>query len=130
MTLSSPQIGWWGERIAAAYLQRYGLKLLDHQYSKKWGEIDLIMSHSDRVHFIEVKTTAIATGEEPKTLFGSNPFRPEEQVQPHKLDRIRRTAESWLHEFSITSDQQIDVVSVYLQPATHNAWVEVFWGVG
>lgn len=129
MSDSSKVVGWWGERVAAAYLQRQGFLLLDHHYVKKWGEIDLVMSHANKVHFIEVKSTTDGAAAELAASVTA-PFRPEQHVQPHKLDRIRRTAESWLDEFGVALDRQIDVVSVYLSSETKQAWVEVFWGVG
>jgi len=39
---STQILGNWGEDQASRYLQKQGLKIVDHQYRQKWGEIDLI----------------------------------------------------------------------------------------
>jgi len=43
------------EQIAAAYLQRKGLALIETRYRCRWGEIDLILRDRDTVVFAEVK---------------------------------------------------------------------------
>ena len=43
------------ERIAAGYLQRKGLALIETRYRCRWGEIDLVLRDRDTVVFTEVK---------------------------------------------------------------------------
>jgi putative endonuclease len=39
------KIGSYGEDIAAKYLEKHGHKVIDRNYLKKWGEIDLSLIH-------------------------------------------------------------------------------------
>ncbi len=43
------------EQIAAGYLQRKGLALIETHYRCRWGEIDLILRDLDTVVFTEVR---------------------------------------------------------------------------
>jgi len=43
------------EQRACAELQRAGLKLLDRNYTTRYGEIDLVMLDRDTVVFVEVR---------------------------------------------------------------------------
>src|SRR6266850_1487136 len=43
------------EKIAAGYLQRKGLALIETHYRCRWGEIDLILRDRDTVVFTEVR---------------------------------------------------------------------------
>lgn len=129
MTIDIHAVGWWGERVVAAYLQRQGFTLLDHHYRKRWGEIDLVMSRLQKIHFVEVKTTTEFASEAVEATMMTDAFRPEQQVDTRKLDRLRRTAESWMDEFNLALDREIDVASVYLDIETNQAWVDVFWQV-
>lgn len=45
-----------GERTAARFLRKQGMKVLHRQYRNRLGEIDLIASDGDAIVFVEVKT--------------------------------------------------------------------------
>lgn len=47
--------GAQAERIAAAYLQRKGLTLIEANYRCRWGEIDLVLHDRDSIVFTEVR---------------------------------------------------------------------------
>lgn len=47
--------GEQAERIAAEYLQRRGLSLLERNYRCRYGEIDLIMQDGASLVFVEVR---------------------------------------------------------------------------
>lgn len=48
-------LGQEAEQFAATFLQQQGLKLLEKNYSCKFGEIDLIMRDSKSLVFVEVR---------------------------------------------------------------------------
>ncbi len=50
------KIGDLGEGISCNYLKNKGFSIIDRNYWKPWGEIDIIASKKGVIHFVEVKT--------------------------------------------------------------------------
>lgn len=78
-------VGRYGERVAAAFLEAAGMRLLDRNWRCRFGEIDLVALDGDCLVVAEVKTrtsTGCGTGAE--------------AVTPAKLARLRRLAAAWL----------------------------------
>ena len=48
--------GELGEKICSAYLSKKGFNILERNYTKKYGEIDIIAQKDGVIHFIEVKS--------------------------------------------------------------------------
>lgn len=62
MTLTHKQkIGQIGENIATKHLKKLGFKILDRNYRKKCGEIDIVAKKGDILHFVEVKSVSRET---------------------------------------------------------------------
>jgi putative endonuclease len=90
MTRPSPgdprqTLGRRGERLAAEFLQRAGLILLERRFRLRCGEIDLIALAGDQIVFVEVKTRS-----------GRGYGHPGESVTPAKRRRMARTALAFL----------------------------------
>lgn len=49
-------LGKLGERIAASYLAKQGYKIIEMNFKKRWGEIDIVAQEKDILVFVEVKT--------------------------------------------------------------------------
>ena len=49
------EIGRIGEQIAAEFLESKGFKVLERNYRKPWGEIDIIAEKDKTVRFVEGK---------------------------------------------------------------------------
>jgi len=49
------QLGKTGEEIVVTMLEQKGFSILDRNYRKRYGEIDLIASKGDLLVFVEVK---------------------------------------------------------------------------
>ncbi len=79
MKISSPT-GSLGEKIAVEYLRKQGYKILEQNFSKRWGEIDIIAIDGDTLVFVEVKTRT-------SNQFGT----PLEAITPWKLKTLIRT---------------------------------------
>lgn len=45
-----------GENLATEFLQKKGYKILERNFRKKYGEIDIVATHKEFLVFIEVKT--------------------------------------------------------------------------
>ena len=56
MRYTTKEIGDRGEDYAAAYLKQHQCIILDRNYRKRWGEIDIIARQKDTYLFVEVKT--------------------------------------------------------------------------
>ena len=105
------KIGDFGENIVCNFLVKHGFIILDRNYHKKWGEIDIIAQKNKIVHFIEVKTVSRETS-----------YKPEENVHLWKLKRMSRAIQTYLIEKNsyLPADKegetewQIDVAAVFL----------------
>jgi putative endonuclease len=105
---TTKEIGDLGEEIAGRFLEKkYKQTVVERNYWKKWGEIDVVTREkAGKLHFIEVKTV---------THEARGGYRPEENVHPQKLKRMRRVIQSYLLQKSIEDTAwQFDVVTVIL----------------
>lgn len=118
------ETGRLGEQIAADFLIRKGYLILDRNYRKPWGEIDIIAERDQIVRFVEVKTLSVESLNQVSREMGN--YRPEEQVHPWKLKKISRTAETYMNAKSDSRDFQIDVVGVYLDMKNRRARCRLF----
>jgi putative endonuclease len=115
------KIGDIGENIACRFLTKRGFEIIEQNYNKKWGEIDIISKKGDKLHFVEVKsvtrdnldfvTPACAD------RYETDEYRPEDNLHPWKLKRLSRVIQTYLLGYSHGShetDWQFDVIVVYL----------------
>lgn len=111
------QVGKIGESIVRNYLSRNGFAVIDQNYLKKWGEIDIVSRETNgKVHFVEVKTVSYETKKELEQAVARRTWRPEENVHKSKLTKLSRAIESWLMENSYDGEWQIDVAAVRIVP--------------
>ena len=116
MPKNTKEIGNLGEGIAARYLEEHGFEILDRNYWRKWGELDIVASKQDIVHFVEVKTVSYETKNylEQSVLRGT--WRPEEQVHQFKMRQIEKALETWISERNYQGKWVIDVIGVRIVP--------------
>ena len=94
-------LGKLAELKACDYLREKHYKLLDVNYSSRYGEIDLIMKKGRFICFIEVKmrnSASIAT--------------PAEFVDAFKQEKIAKTATLYLQKYPTKLQPRFDVVEV------------------
>ncbi|NLV79449.1 MAG: YraN family protein [Rhodococcus sp.] len=98
------EVGILGEDLAAEYLERAGMTVLERNWRCRHGELDLIAQDGATLVFIEVKTrTGLGYG------------TPAEAVTPAKAERLRRLAGLWLAEQDRGWERiRVDVVTVVL----------------
>lgn len=115
------KFGDLGEDIAKKWLEKRRYKILDRNYLKKWGEIDIVAKKGSELFFVEVKTiSCINLG---KDYIDNLAFRPEDNVHPRKLQRLARTVETYLAEKSWQGEWRISVMAVYLNKEARQAKV-------
>lgn len=99
-----------------------GFAILGRNYSKKWGEIDIIARKNGVLRFIEVKTVSRENTD--SISHEKDDYMPEENVHPWKLKRLYRAIESYLWEKKLEEDEwQIDVLAVFLDEGRKKARV-------
>ncbi len=101
-----------GERLAAIFLERKGFTILDRNYLKPWGEIDIVALRKGVIHFVEVKT--ISRESMPPEGSREMVHRPEEELTALKLRKVARTASLYMEGKRDTREYQIDAVTVIL----------------
>ena len=123
------QVGAYGEEIAVNYLKKQGFVILDTNYLKKWGEIDIVARETNTIHFVEVKTVSYETKDLLKKAVSHGTWRPEENVNHQKLSKLNRAIESWLLENQCDLDWQIDIAAVRIVPREKYATIKYLLNV-
>jgi putative endonuclease len=112
-TSKQQQIGEIGEEITVRFLKKRKFRIIDRNYTRKWGEIDIVTNQKDKIHFVEVKTVT-DPGLIKVSRKTNDEYRPEDQMHSWKVKRIMRAVETYVAEKDIEEDWQIDLVTVYL----------------
>ncbi|MDU7693107.1 MAG: YraN family protein [Helicobacter sp.] len=86
------------EQKAVAFLEHCGFSIINQNVFSRFGEIDIIATKDNVLHFIEVKS-------------GVN-FDPIHALTPKKMSRIQKTIESYILENELTCAFCIDLVCV------------------
>jgi putative endonuclease len=117
-------IGQVGEEIAAGYLQNRGFRVIERNFRKKWGELDIVAEKNSVLHFIEVKAGSFYT-HVPKE--GKEAYRPEDHMHVHKKSRMKRIVQTYVHEKKISMQKEwtIDLVVVHINTETKQARVRI-----
>lgn len=110
------EIGKAGEDAAADYLKKSGYTIIERNYWKPWGELDIIVRAPDKVlTFVEVKTIYNNL-----TNMSNQYISPEDNLTRAKLTKLQRTAELYAntHE-ALIGDRgwRIDLVAILMHPA-------------
>ena len=137
-TSETQKTGEIGENVAYKFLMKHGFTVLERNYTKKWGEIDIIAEKKDKLHFIEVKsvsretlTSPKSTSPQPSPYKGeggiSDDYRPEDNMHPWKLKRISRTIQTYLISKKVPDEKewQVDLFVIYLDLKNKKAKVRV-----
>lgn len=85
-----------GEDIACRFLESKKYRILERNFLRKYGEIDIVAEKNSIIHFIEVKT--LSREMDISSFKNSEEYRPEDNIHPKKLERIRRVLQVFLME--------------------------------
>lgn len=102
--MNNRQLGQYGEKIAAQFLERRGFIIVFRNFQTRWGEIDLVAEKDGRLHFVEVKTRA-----------GAQCGLGEEAIHRFKQQRLLGAAKMYIAKFQpVEKNYQIDSISVLI----------------
>ncbi|MEN9405310.1 MAG: hypothetical protein RLY47_269 [Candidatus Parcubacteria bacterium] len=133
------RFGDLGELLAARFLMKHGFSIIEKNYWKPWGEIDIVAERLEAVparetlengskskmflvkprykevsrvlHFVEVKTVSCVTDREGVSREN---IRPEENMHYHKMRRFSRAVQTYMEERRVSCETpfQVDLVTV------------------
>lgn len=121
-TSKTQKTGEIGENVACMFLMKHGFEIIERNFTRKWGEIDIVAKKGNRWFFCEVKSVSCENLE----VVTHETFRPEENMHEMKVRRLSRTIETYIAEKEIgeDTDWQVDLLVVYLDHNTKKAKVE------
>ncbi|MFA6901832.1 MAG: YraN family protein [Gallionellaceae bacterium] len=105
--------GALAEQLAAQYLQQQGLKLLQTNYSCRYGEIDLILQDGDIHVFAEVRLRS-------STAFGGAAA----SIDARKQAKLLRTAQHFLSRFKNIPPCRFDAVLMQTTDINKIEWIK------
>ncbi len=120
-TSQSQKIGEIGEHLAARFLKNKDFIVLERNYTKKWGELDIVAKKENTIHFVEVKSKSVNFSFDNKI----DSYKPEDNMHPWKLKRLSRTIETYLAENNVKIEWQFDLVVVYLDLKSNQARINL-----
>ncbi|OGI69222.1 hypothetical protein A3A09_01560 [Candidatus Nomurabacteria bacterium RIFCSPLOWO2_01_FULL_42_20] len=145
-TSEKQKIGKLGEDIACKFLVKHKFSVICQNYTKKWGELDIVAEKDKKLHFIEVKSVSVGAlakadvSHSPVNLpaeasapvgagakAGEETSRPEENIHPWKVKRILRAVQTYLLEKRVSEEVewQIDVAAVFINLKDKKAKVRI-----
>ncbi len=126
-TSEKQKIGELGENMAEKFLVKHGFSVLDRNYTKKWGEIDIVAEKANKLYFIEVKSvTRLNLVNVPRET-SEDEYRAEDNMHPWKIKRLSRTIQTYLISKKVDEEKewQVDLLVVFLDLKNKKARVKV-----
>ena len=105
--------GALAEQLAAQYLQQQGLKLLQMNYSCRYGEIDLILQDGDTHVFAEVRLRSGST-------FGGAAA----SIDARKQAKLIRTAQHYLSGLKSIPPCRFDAILLQVTDSKNIEWIK------
>ena len=101
-------LGAWGEDLTCEYLRRRGWRIVDRNFSCRFGELDVVAAKQGITAMVEVKLRKSAR-------YGAAA----EFVTPAKQRRLRLAAECWLSRHPTDDIVRFDVMEIYAPEGLH-----------
>ena len=119
MPSAKRKFGDVGEKIAERYLVGKGYRIIEKNYLKPWGEIDIIAKKSEKIVFFEVKTREAKHVEH---------YLAESAVNRSKIRKLQKICETYLFErkYEYNQEWQIDVLAIAINKEIRKARIKHF----
>lgn len=123
-TSKTQKTGEIGENIAVRFLVKQGFIILDRNYTKKWGEIDIVTEKEGKLYFIEVKSVSRDLD---YVTHETDTWRAEDNMHPWKLKRMSRAIQTYLLYKKIPDEKEweVSLLVVYLDLKNKKAKIKV-----
>jgi len=95
------KLGQDGEQLALQFLNEKGLRHVESNFRRPFGEIDLIMQDHGTLVFVEVRSRA-------KGRFGGAAA----SITPAKQRRLMLAAQAYLQRYQVTPECRFDVIAI------------------
>ena len=120
------ELGAAGESVVAKFLERKGYTIIDRNYRKKWGEIDIVALKKGKIYFVEVKSVSrVSYGGKFEQGIVNN-YRPEDNMHPWKLKRLSRAIQTYILAKKLDDREwQVDLLVVFLYTKHKKARIKV-----
>jgi putative endonuclease len=106
---STKDTGVLGERVAEEYLKKQNFSVIEKNWSRKTGELDIIAKYGHVLHVVEVKTLICEEFSDAST------HNPSDNLHAYKIHKVARTAEWYVASVGWKGEWQIDGVLVWLR---------------
>lgn len=118
--VNTQYVGALGEDIGCRFLVKRGYSIIERNYRKKYGEIDIVARKSGTVSFVEVKSVF-------RKFDSLDAFHPEENVHHEKLRRLSRVIQVYISEHNMENNLwKFGVLCVFIDSVSHEARVRYF----
>jgi len=129
-------IGKLGEHLACRFLEEKGIKIVERNYRKPWGEIDIIAQSPKKpnknketgsvltkfssdldsiLHFVEVKAVSCENNNDNISHETDHHFHPKDNIHPRKIKKLSRTIQSYLSSPKFENiEWQFDVIAIWI----------------
>lgn len=116
MSLYRKNFGKTGEDLAVNFLKNKGFTILQRNFFSKFGEIDIIATKNNKLHFVEVKTRS-------NLLKGL----PHESITFYKIRHLKKACMFFLLKNKIRNVKlSLDVVSILLDNTSQVEKIKYF----
>lgn len=127
------RLGDIGENIACDFLKNRGFEIIEKNYLRKWGEIDIVARKDGMIRFVEVKSVSVFSLPDRDVAHVTlrhaqgkqGAYRAEDNMHPWKLKRLSRVMQTYLLDKKIDSDWQLDLITVKICERDRRARVEL-----
>lgn len=120
-TSENQKTGELGESIACMFLVKHGYEIIERNYTKKWGEIDIIAKKGEMTHLIEVKAKTVDFVSH-ETMHG---YRPEDNMHYGKVKKLMRVIQTYILDRKWVKDWQFDLMVVLIDQGNKKARVKI-----
>jgi putative endonuclease len=99
--MQTTAIGRKAEQAAKVYLEMRGFEIIEQNWRRSSGEVDIIARKNNVVHFVEVKYRA-----------NDNQGTGLDAITPTKLRQMRRAAWSWVDEHKYKGEYVLSAIEI------------------